>query len=652
MIKMKKSDLVIAFALIALILGAVLAGLAACTNPIDGIDLGGGSSTVDGGAVWIGDGSSGPGSVPVTGVSLDKNTLDLVVDDTEQLTATVLPTSATNQAVNWTVTSGSAYATVSSSGLVTGVAAGTATVTVTTVDGSHTATCTVTVIPPQTGAQTPVITLYWDWGTTSNSGTPIPNGGTINWSGVPGGAYSQYKNKMVKAVFSDAPGGYEYLQWSFNAPDQTALGKTSDNKLEFTDGFSSRTANESTATIRQYTDLGDTEQKVYVYNVDSSGARPPDTKDRYSAYFVLNATVLTVPVTSVTVSPKTLKLEVGKSAALSADVQPPDATYPTVSWTVTSGSDYATVDPVTGTVTTVTGVAPGQTVITATAGGKSDTCTVTVTQPTITLYWGWDMSSNTGTPIPNGDTITWPGAPEDAHYQSKNKMVKADFSDAPGGYEYLQWSFNAPDQTASGKTEDSKLEFTTGFYPTYPLKANESTATIMQYTDLGNKIGQKVYVYNVDSSGARPPDTKDRYSAYFVLDATVPTSTQAPVIIIIDGTYDETTKTLIRLLRRGSDNKTAPVSVSITGETGGFDYLDWDFDPPNGTDTQGLITLNNRPGTTGPWPLGKGGSAYNMSISATGIVQEVKIKVWNCDSSGTPATGAHSVKDTFTVEVG
>ena len=155
MIKMKKSDLVIAFALIALILGAVLAGLAACTNPIDGIDLGGGSSTVDGGAVWIGDGSSGPGSVPVTGVSLYKNTLDLVVDDTEQLTATVLPTSATNQAVNWTVTSGSAYATVSSSGLVTGVAAGTATVTVTTVDGGHTVTCTVTVTPAPTGPLLP-----------------------------------------------------------------------------------------------------------------------------------------------------------------------------------------------------------------------------------------------------------------------------------------------------------------------------------------------------------------------------------------------------------------------------------------------------------------------------------------------------------------
>jgi len=44
-------------------------------------------------------------------------------------------------------------ATVSSAGVVTGVKAGTATITVTTSDGKFTATCAVTVGPPVTGVK-------------------------------------------------------------------------------------------------------------------------------------------------------------------------------------------------------------------------------------------------------------------------------------------------------------------------------------------------------------------------------------------------------------------------------------------------------------------------------------------------------------------
>ncbi|MEW5816013.1 MAG: Ig-like domain-containing protein [Spirochaetota bacterium] len=63
---------------------------------------------------------------------------------TRQLTATVSPANATNPAVTW-ASSDIAKATVSTSGLVTGVTAGTAAITVTTVDGGFTATCAVTV---------------------------------------------------------------------------------------------------------------------------------------------------------------------------------------------------------------------------------------------------------------------------------------------------------------------------------------------------------------------------------------------------------------------------------------------------------------------------------------------------------------------------
>ena len=87
------------------------------------------------------------GNVAVTGVTLDKATDSVEVGSTTQLTATVAPSNATNQAVSWS-SSNTSVATVNSSGVVTGVAAGSAVITVTTSDGNKTATCTVTVTQP------------------------------------------------------------------------------------------------------------------------------------------------------------------------------------------------------------------------------------------------------------------------------------------------------------------------------------------------------------------------------------------------------------------------------------------------------------------------------------------------------------------------
>ncbi len=85
-----------------------------------------------------------PPAVSVTGVTLNKTSTSIQVGGNEILTATVLPEDATNQKVTWK-SSDAAIATVDASGKVTGVAAGTATITVTTEDGGKTATCKVTV---------------------------------------------------------------------------------------------------------------------------------------------------------------------------------------------------------------------------------------------------------------------------------------------------------------------------------------------------------------------------------------------------------------------------------------------------------------------------------------------------------------------------
>ena len=102
--------------------------------------------------------------VDVTGVTLNKNSTTLSVGDTETLTATIAPTEATNKVVTWG-SSDDAVATVVD-GVVTAVAEGTATITVTTDDGGYTDNCVVTVNP----APTPAVTLDF----TSNTGWSFP----------------------------------------------------------------------------------------------------------------------------------------------------------------------------------------------------------------------------------------------------------------------------------------------------------------------------------------------------------------------------------------------------------------------------------------------------------------------------------------------
>lgn len=82
---------------------------------------------------------------PATGVSLDKTSLELGINETYTLVPTVAPALATNKNVTWE-SSNTDVATVSESGLVTAKAVGNATITVKTVDGNYTATCAITVI--------------------------------------------------------------------------------------------------------------------------------------------------------------------------------------------------------------------------------------------------------------------------------------------------------------------------------------------------------------------------------------------------------------------------------------------------------------------------------------------------------------------------
>lgn len=130
-----------------------------------------------------------PTPVSVTGVTLDKESIDLPVGETDTLTAIVLPENATDKSVTWS-SSDENVATVDSEGNVHAVAAGEATITVTTVDGNKTATCEVTVTAP---VATYTVTFAPDAGAVRYAG-----GQTVTQIIVPSGtAYYALENKIT-----------------------------------------------------------------------------------------------------------------------------------------------------------------------------------------------------------------------------------------------------------------------------------------------------------------------------------------------------------------------------------------------------------------------------------------------------------------------
>ena len=118
---------------------------------------------------------------PVASVSLDQTSKTVKVGDTFTLTPTVLPADATDKTYSWSTTNAD-VATIAD-GVVTAVGVGSADITVTTTDGSKTATCAVTVEAPDPlagsykigGAEADFATLYNaidylnNWGISGNT---------------------------------------------------------------------------------------------------------------------------------------------------------------------------------------------------------------------------------------------------------------------------------------------------------------------------------------------------------------------------------------------------------------------------------------------------------------------------------------------------
>jgi hypothetical protein len=235
-------------------------------------------------------------SIIVSGITLSTTTINLTPSQTSQLTATVTPSNAANKSVTWSSSNPSAATVVN--GLVTAIALGSATITVSSTDGSNrsaTALVNVTSIPiiPVTG-----ITLNQ----TTASLYPT-NTLTLTAFVTPSNA----TNKSVT--------------WSSNS--------------------SNATVNSSG-----------------VVTAVSAGSAIITATTVSGSLIATCAITITVPVTSVTVSPISNTINTGTTKQFSATVLPSNATNKAVTWS-SSNTSIATVT----SSGLVLGIAPGSTTI-------------------------------------------------------------------------------------------------------------------------------------------------------------------------------------------------------------------------------------------------------------------------------------------------
>ena len=369
--------------------------------------------------------------VAVTGVSLDNTLLLISVGESRKLSATVKPSGATNKEVSWT-SNNESVATVDSNGNVKGLKEGSATITVTTKDGSKTATCKVTVSKPVstiavTGVSLNKTSLSLTVGESQSlSATVSPSNASdksVSWKSSNTSVATVDGSGNVKAVKA----GTATVTVTTKDGSKTATCKVtvksssvavtsiSLNKkdLYLSEGESEKlivTFNPSDATNKEVTWESDTPSKATVDNNGNVKAVKAGTatitvttKDGSRiARCLVHVSAAVINVTGVSVSPTSVTLAEGERKELTATVKPSNATKKSVTWT-SSNTTVATVS----TSGLVTAKSAGTATITVTTvdGSYTAKCTVTVkkkvTPEYVVLYHKGDSYGklSTGTEV-------------------------------------------------------------------------------------------------------------------------------------------------------------------------------------------------------------------------------------------------------------
>ena len=304
--------------------------------------------------------------IKVTSITLNKTTLNIKTGATEQLTAKVQPTDATNSKVTWS-SNEPTVAEVDQTGMITAKKEGSAVITVKAQDGSgKTATCQVNV----TDIKVSGITL---------------SASTLAM---------QTEDVKQLSVTNITPA---------NATNKALKWESKNTWVATVDESGNVTAkNPGEATIT-------------VTAADNGGAQAT------CKVTVTERTAPVIKVTQIQLSQTRASLNEGKELQLTATVLPANATNQSLTWS-SSVEGVATVDP-TGKVTAIKA---GTTVITATAkddSGISASCTVQVTVPTVKVT-GITLNKTTASVV-KGKTVALTATVTPTNATNKNVTWKS-----------------------------------------------------------------------------------------------------------------------------------------------------------------------------------------------------------------------------------
>jgi len=255
-------------------------------------------------------------AIPVESVSLNKTEVALDIGEDFTLIATILPETATNQAITWS-SSDLTVVTVLN-GVITAVSEGTATITVTTTDGDFTATSAITV----TLATIPVESVSLN---------------ETTYTLTVGEDFT-----LIATIYPE------------NATNQAITWSSSDLTVVTVLNGVITAVSEGTATITVTTADGD-----------------------FTATSAITVTPAPIPVESVSLDRTSATLVVGNEVTLIATVLPENATNQNITWT-SSNTAIATVEN--GVVTAISGGGVAKITATTEDGNRTSYFTVAVVQ--------------------------------------------------------------------------------------------------------------------------------------------------------------------------------------------------------------------------------------------------------------------------------
>lgn len=443
-----------------------------------------------------------PGTSYVTGISLDKQTMDLGAGGASaKLTATIAPVKATNKNIIWT-SSNPDVASVDTNGTVSPLSIGTADITATTEDGGFAATCKVTVRQ------------------------------IVNVTGI----------TLDKSYIKLAAGGKATLTPSMspaNVTDNNVKWESSDNSVATVDDFGNVTAvSEGSAVIKATAEDGGYTAECNVQVV--------------------------VPVVGISLDNRFLRMVVDDAPVkLNAAITPANASIKLVKWS-SSNEAVVTVDS-NGTITPV-GTGTALITGTTSDGGFNDSCIVTVWDHAVSFaptyisagagyasainedgtLWSWgnngyynlgdgsNISRNTPVQVNNlqnvisvsngythtaavtsdGSVWTWGSSWSGAlgggiAYQQYNSPVKlnniSDIKDVKSGYDFTLALSNDGTVWAWGRNESGQLGDGTNTSHNFPVQVPNLTDVKEIYTGYSHSVALKndgtVWTWGNNDSG-------------------------------------------------------------------------------------------------------------------------------------------------------